>query len=115
MQCLKCGKSTTENQVFCDGCLQGMDAYPVKPGTPVHLPYPKVGEASKKQPHRKRPLSQDEQILYLRKHLRRARMFAALLAIVLCFATVMLVYEITSPDGQVIGQNYNIDTTQQTD
>ena len=105
MQCLKCGRDTTENQVFCDSCLQTMDAYPIKPGTAVHLPHRDTWEAAKKQSHRKRPMSQDEQLLYLRKHLRRVRLCAGILAVVLCLATAMLVYEMLSPDGQIFGRN----------
>ena len=38
MNCMKCGKTTTNEQVFCDDCLQVMAKHPVKPGTPVYLP-----------------------------------------------------------------------------
>lgn len=115
MQCLKCGKSAGESQVFCDHCLQAMEAYPVKPGTHVHLPHHESWDAPKKQAHRKRALSPEEQILQLRKHLNRTRLCAALLAVVLCLATAMLLYEIITPSTQAIGRNYTIDTTQQTD
>ena len=111
MQCVKCGRDTTENQVFCDSCLQSMDAYPVDPGTPVHLPHRNLLDA-KKQNARKRIISQEEQILHLRKHLRRSRLFAVILAVLLCAASAMLLYELLSPDGQVIGQNYTINTSQ---
>ena len=37
MQCMKCGMEVPEGQVFCNGCLEVMDKYPVKPGTPVHI------------------------------------------------------------------------------
>ena len=115
MNCLKCGRDTTQDQVFCDRCLEIMDAYPVKPGTPVHLPHWESLDAAKRQNHRKRALSQEEHILLLRKHLRRMRICAGILALVLCLATAMLLYEILTPNSQVIGQNYTIDTTQQTD
>lgn len=38
MKCIRCGKETDENQVFCKECLQDMQRHPVKPETPIHLP-----------------------------------------------------------------------------
>lgn len=38
MSCMRCGKETDENQVFCTECLKDMEQQPVKPGTPIQLP-----------------------------------------------------------------------------
>ncbi len=38
MGCMKCGREIALGQVFCKECLADMANYPVKPGTPVHLP-----------------------------------------------------------------------------
>lgn len=38
MNCIRCGKETEENQVFCKDCLADMERHPVKPGTPILLP-----------------------------------------------------------------------------
>lgn len=38
MNCIRCGKETEENQVFCNECLEDMERHPVRPGTPVQLP-----------------------------------------------------------------------------
>lgn len=115
MECIKCGKSTSEKQVFCDDCLQVMDQYPVKPGTPITLPKSASQPSAKKPAHKKRVLTPDEQVVYMRKHLRRARAFSLLLALLLLAASGMLLYEALSPSGPIIGKNYTIDTTQQTD
>ena len=115
MLCLKCGKDTNDKQVFCDGCLQAMESYPVKPGTPVHLPKTQAPSEAKKAASRKRPLTTDEQIASLHRHLRRARVFGLILAALLLAASGLLVYEILNPDGPVIGLNYTIDTTMGTD
>lgn len=115
MECIKCGKSTSDKQVFCDDCLQVMDRYPVKPGTPITLPKASTQATAKKSPHKKRTATPDEQIIYLRKHLRRARAFSLLLALLLLGASAMLLYEALSPSGPIIGKNYTIDTTQGTD
>lgn len=38
MSCIRCGKETDVDQIFCDECLQDMERHPVKPGTPIQLP-----------------------------------------------------------------------------
>ncbi len=49
MYCLRCGKDTHDERVFCESCLLLMEAYPVKPGTAIHLPERKKPAESKKQ------------------------------------------------------------------
>lgn len=109
MNCLKCGKKTVDEHVFCDECLAVMERYPVKPGTPVHLPRHAFVPTNKKPAPRKRTLSQEEQIEKLRKRLRRSRLAGLVLLMVLCLAAVLLVREIAGEDIPVIGQNYTID------
>ena len=115
MQCMKCGKDTTGEQIFCDSCLLAMEAYPVKPGTVVNLPRQKTSAENKKALYRKRILTADEQIANLQKHLRNTRIFAWIMAVLLLASSGMLVYEMLNPDGPVIGLNYTIDTTTGTD
>lgn len=38
MNCMRCGRETSENEIFCDECLQDMQRHPVDPTTPVILP-----------------------------------------------------------------------------
>lgn len=38
MVCLRCGKTTEENEVFCPECLEVMEQQPVKPDTPIVIP-----------------------------------------------------------------------------
>ena len=109
MNCLKCGKKTVDEHVFCDECLAVMERYPVKPGTPVHLPRHAFAPTNKKPAPRKRTISQEEQIEKLRKRLRRSRLAGLVLLLVLCLAAVLLVREIAGEDIPVIGQNYTID------
>ena len=61
MNCMKCGKETAENQVFCESCLKDMGKYPVNPGTPVHIPSRKERDQDKKPPRKKEP-TKDEVI-----------------------------------------------------
>ena len=115
MACLKCGRKTEERQVFCDSCLEVMEACPVKPGTAVLLPKHKSDAAAKKPTHRKRVLPPEEQVQHLRKALRRMYLCVAVLLVVLGMATALLVYEALEENAPVIGQNYTIDTTLTTD
>ena len=49
MACMKCGKDTEEGQLFCGRCLDGMEAYPVKPDVHIQLPTRNGETAHKKQ------------------------------------------------------------------
>lgn len=115
MNCLKCGKKTVDEHVFCGECLAVMERYPVKPGTPVHLPRHAFVPANKKPAPRKRTISQEEQIEKLRKRLRRSRLAGLLLLMALCLAAVLLVREFAGEDIPVIGQNYTIDISRDKD
>lgn len=110
MFCVKCGRETEDEQVFCEGCLQTMAQYPVKPGTPVHLPH---REQKKKPTPRKRTLTAEEQVYQLKLTVKRLLTAVAILTVVLCLATIALIH--TLLDGQsapVTGKNYTIDTSQ---
>jgi hypothetical protein len=111
MYCLKCGKGTQEEHVFCDSCLEVMDRYPIKPGTPVQLPHRDSSTAPKKT-SRRRTYSQDELILQLRVTVR-------VLAVCLLATLLLLGYfiwrdlqpkKIEAPSKE-IGQNYTVDIT----
>ena len=65
MNCMKCGKDIPDDQSFCDGCLQVMDAYPVKPDVAIQLPN-RQPIVSAKPSHRKRALTPEEQIAQLK-------------------------------------------------
>ena len=38
MNCMKCGRESQSGKAFCPDCLAIMAEYPVKPGTPIHIP-----------------------------------------------------------------------------
>ena len=76
MNCIKCGKATAAGHVFCDECLEVMEQYPIKPGTPVHIPARKVNLAEKK-PSRSQELSPAEA---LRQHKRLIKWLLLILA-----------------------------------
>ncbi len=116
MYCLKCGRETADSQVFCDGCLETMEKYPVRPDTPVQLPRRSTADQARKPGARKRSPSPEERVALLKKLLRRMSVCAAVLLMVLCLAIALLVRELYAdrPDDTP-GRNYSIDTSQTED
>ena len=80
---MKCGLEIPDGQVFCDGCLEMMDKYPVKPGTPVNILPRKPAEKTQ----RKIVLSSRE--LYLRERKANRRLRIAVLVLALTLTTVV--------------------------
>ena len=108
MNCVKCGRETAEEQVFCDVCLGEMENYPVKPGTAVHIPARNPMEESRKaHPRRKPVLPPSEQIARLKKKLLRTRIFAVVLLLIcgcLCFLVSRTAAELDIQ--RLLGKNY---------
>lgn len=114
MNCMKCGRETEEDQVFCRACLEEMEAHPVKPGTVVLIPSRKEEEELRKSQHRKKQLpSLSEQNIRLKKKLLWARIALAVLLLLcglLCFAVGRVAIEWDAE--QAMGQNYStVDTS----
>ena len=70
MSCMKCGKDTDDGQLFCAGCLEKMEAYPVKPDVHIQLPNRSVEGQGKKQPRKERSVPKEVQISVLRRQNR---------------------------------------------
>ena len=70
MNCLRCGRETADQQVFCNGCLDDMARHPVKSDTPIYLPNRKATDAPKKHRRQKKERSPEEIIESLRKRIR---------------------------------------------
>lgn len=112
MYCLKCGKDTKGEQIFCDACLQVMDAYPVKSDTPIHLPKRNNQQASpKKQTPRKKTISPEEQVQQLKAANRRLLLTVLSLIVALGICVGTLAYCLLNPQPQTTtpgssGKNY---------
>ena len=107
MECMKCGRNIEPGNVFCDGCLEGMEKYPVKPGTPINLPR-RTANTSKKQNSRRRTLSHEELLAVQRKTIRYLRV--AVICLLVCLAaaiTMMLHFAQNQEVHNNIGQNYS--------
>lgn len=105
MNCMRCGRQTEENQVFCSACLKDMDKYPVKPGTTVYIPTRTSDQAVRK--NRPKPPTPEEQIAQLRHTLRI--LLLVLLAVLTAFAISagLLIHTLNLPEETVpLGQNF---------
>ena len=111
MYCLKCGKSTQGEQVFCDACLDTMDNYPVKSDVPIHLPNRTILPTTKKPTHRKRTIPLEEQIQNLRHANRRLSTIVLVLVVALGICAGLLAYQLlnaqsTTETNPSSGKNY---------
>jgi len=106
MSCLKCGKKTNEDQVFCDICLASMDAYPVKPDIHVQLPNRPAVLAVKKSGRKRRALTPEEQVAHLQSRVRRLRVLVMLLILLLSVISAMLAHTVMTHEDLDIGKNY---------
>ena len=105
MNCMKCGRETQGQEVFCEECLQKMAACPVKPGTPVTIPKrPKkvTVSPSKKQ-------KTEEIIEKLQKKIKILQISVILLCVLLLGSLVFSGWHFATTDhsGHDIGQNYS--------
>ena len=111
--CMKCGKeikgAERSSQVFCGNCLEVMGLYPVKPGTAVYLPN---RSAARRQPPRKKAPTPEEQVVHMRKTLRRLRFVIALLLLCLAvsIAGLMEMYRQQQTQDN-LGKNYSTVTS----
>ena len=94
MHCMKCGRETESEQVFCQDCQLEMEKYPVKPGTVVQLP--KQQDPAPKKSGKRRVIPLEDQVKILRK---RVKVLTALLAV----PTVLYFEE----EHFLPGQNYS--------
>ena len=105
MGCIKCGRDTVSDQVFCPDCLLEMQKYPVRPGTVVQLPVRKNSSSSKKQQSKKRTVPPEEQVKVLKKRCRV--LFLLLIAVTLIAAALAFpAVEHMTENHFKIGQNY---------
>ena len=105
MNCMKCGRETENEAVFCPDCLQVMEKYPVRPGTVVILPRRREPSVLKKITKR-HVVTAEEQIKILRK-----RLSILTIMLVVCIVAIVLMFQPTMHyvlDEHVeISQNYS--------
>lgn len=108
MYCMKCGKETGENQVFCDDCLEVMAKHPVRQGTPVHLPNYNTSVEKKAAPKKRQP-TPEELLPRFRKATRWLSVALVSSLLVLSITVALLVNFVNAPSATTndIGKNYN--------
>ena len=106
MNCLRCGRETRDDHVFCDSCLQSMKKYPVRPGTAVILPHRTETTPIKRTKHHQPPAPKD-QIRRLKR--QRAGLWIAviLLTMILLAAAGVFLYQHNDQTPKP-GQNYAV-------
>jgi len=112
--CLKCGKETEENQVFCECCREVMRRYPVEPNTVVIIPKRPNLPEERKLPRKKR---QEDREKLLRSAIRWLTVTTGVLTIVICILCGAL-WTVMSDRSEEdnIGRNYTyIEPTAKTD
>ena len=105
MNCMKCGRETEGEAVFCQECLVEMEKYPVQPGAVVLLPRRRETPLIKKMPKRHIPTAEEQNVL-----LRKIVMWLSV-ALAICVVAIVLMFNPTMHyvlDEHVeIGQNYS--------
>lgn len=107
MYCMRCGKEIADTHVFCDDCLGMMSQYPVRPGTPIHLPNTNLSAEKKAAPKKRQPTTEE----YLARFRVATRWLSIALAstlLVLVITISLLVNTKNAPSStNDIGKNYN--------
>ena len=101
MNCLKCGKEAPDNQFFCSACLDVMKQYPVKPGTPVHIPHRAQRAFEKKTTTRARELPASELLGQYKKINRWLTVTVVVLCAVLCLVVFLLLMTVEGVPGLI--------------
>ena len=113
MECLKCGKATDGNQVFCSECLEDMANYPVNTSTSIHIPVRPT--SPEKAAPRTRERTPSETIASLQTLIRWLTVTIAVLSLLLCATAGFLIHTLETKEdaSNKIGWNYttNIDLT----
>ena len=86
MNCLRCARETSGQQVFCDACLDDMARHPGKSDTPIYLPVRKVSVAPKNKRRHRRERTAEEIVPILRKRIRVLTALVVILAMMLAAA-----------------------------
>ena len=108
MGCMKCGRDIPEDQVFCNSCLEVMAKYPVKPETAVQLPRIRESSAAKKShPRRRQPPALEEQIVSLKRRIRRLIALWLVTLLLLIAALPFALQYFYGDSLRLLGQNYS--------
>lgn len=108
MYCMKCGKEIDENRVFCEDCLAVMSQYPVRRGTPIHLPNNTPSVEKKAAPKKRQP-APEERLARFQTATRWLALALVSTLLILSITISLLVNTLNTPASASndIGKNYN--------
>ena len=113
VNCMKCGRSAKEGNVFCDACLETMEKYPVKHNATLQLPRRKDEELPKKQARKKAQIPPEERVRQQKRTIRRLSWLVAMLMVTVTLLLGLIVYgliqEAKAPADNP-GKNYTVET-----
>ena len=109
MNCMKCGREISEDQAFCQECLEAMERYPVRPGTYIRIP-PRKDYEDIKQPRRKKELTPEEQLHKLQEKVRWLSIAVVALLATSILLGLFILRDILQPEQeeQQISRNYTV-------
>lgn len=108
-KCLKCGRET--DQSFCEECRAVMKRYPVKPETAVNLPQRSQIEKYRRKPRHRAQITPEEQILRLKRKVRRLLIWILVLILLICAMSAAGYYFYRHRKTPQVGQNYTVSQT----
>ena len=115
VNCMKCGRETKADAVFCEDCLEHMERHPVPPNTLVYVPSEKDRVAVKKHITVRPVVTAEEQIKRLNKRIQTLGLLLALaLGAVVFFGLLSAdtLHELSM--SNLIGKNYTAITSSAT-
>ena len=105
MQCLRCGRETEDDHVFCFPCEALMAKHPVKPNTVVTIPERSVRQ---RPAGTRKPVRVEEDVDALHRTIMQLRLWVCLLMAALMLCVAFLTWQELTRDAEpAIGQNYH--------
>lgn len=104
MNCMKCGREVEEGQVFCQECLEQMEADPIRISTPVHIPrQPSKGAAVHHS-----VIHPEDEIRRLERANERLRIWVILLAMATLLLGMAVYHKEVADAVAELGRNYSV-------
>ncbi len=108
MGCIKCGRDTQGDQLFCLDCQEEMLKYPVKPNTYVRIPERRNPSGFRRVPKR-RTVNAEEQIRLLKRKVRDLTIGMILCLLIMAGLLYFFLPHIVETHYKP-GQNYSVVT-----
>ena len=115
VNCMKCGRETKDDAVFCEECLEHMARHPVPPNTLVYVPTEKDRTTAKKHTVNHSVVSEEDQIKKLSRRVHGLNLLVALLLGLVIFLGLFSVDSLRQINmTNLIGKNYTTITSSAT-